>query len=152
MFKQSRFNYKTYIFSPCSNTMEIELILFHNLEKSWLLILKLIFYFILSSYSNIGLKLQLLRVDAEHTGCPEKCIRTLAADKSIVCFFFISFLWGYLKDKVYAMRPATILNMNVRKYQGNCFVMCAIPLLRVVSSDWTRTDVTLRTGDDKTIK
>ena len=32
------------------------------------------------------------------------------------------------------------------------FVMCAIPLLRLVSSVWTRMDDNLRTGGDKTIR
>ena len=42
--------------------------------------------------------------------------------------------------------------MNVRKYQEDCFVMCVIPLLRVVSSTWTRMDVNLRTGGDNNKK
>ena len=47
----------------------------------------------------------------------KKCIHTLAADYSIVCFFFFSFLWGYLKDKVYTMRPATIAELRASEHE-----------------------------------
>ena len=62
------------------------------------------------------------------------------------------------------MKPATVAELRAavegkyhcipiaRKYQGDCFVMCAIPLLCVVSRVLTRMDVNLKTGADKTIK
>ncbi|GFQ84953.1 hypothetical protein TNCT_659581 [Trichonephila clavata] len=61
------------------------------------------------------------------------------------------FLWRYLKDKVYAQKPATVVQLRatieheLRISLGNCSIMCAIPSLRVISSVWSRTDISLRT-------
>ena len=65
------------------------------------------------------------------------------------------FLWEYLKDKVYKMKPKTISELRA-PIEKECTQIPKIffhdvrylPLYGV----WTRTDISLRTGSDKTIE
>ena len=66
-------------------------------------------------------------------------------------------LMGIPKNKVYATKPAILANLreaieHVVKYQGKCFMMCAIPLLDVVSSVCIKMGISLRTDIEKNNK